>query len=250
MRRLWVTALPTLMCLAGLEGLKAAGALPAFIPGPVQVLAEAWAHPWLLWNNLLATAQTATEGFIIAAAVTLVAAGIGTAVRPIGGAVYGLGIVLHAIPVIATAPLLALWLGTDVQMRVVIVVLAAQFPLLAGAMQGLAAADTRQIEMLHCLSANRWQMFRYVQLPSAQPFLFAGFKTATPLAVLGAITAEWAGADRGIGAMMLNALFSYDIATVWLAVLACCALSGLAYAVWSLIERTTQRWNRTVELPS
>jgi NitT/TauT family transport system permease protein len=249
-RRFAVTVLPTLALLALLEGLKRAGALPDFIPGPGQVLAAAWAHPALLWDNLLPTAATAAEGFVIAAVATLAAAGVGTAVRSLWGAVYGLGVVMHAIPVIATAPLLALWLGTGGVMHVVIVALAAQFPLLVGAMQGLAATDARQMEMLHCLSASRWQVFRYLQLPSALPFLFAGFKVATPLAVLGAVTAEWAGADRGIGAVMLNALFSYDTVTVWLAVLTCCAFAGLAYAAWSLIERTALRWNRPAELPT
>lgn len=249
MRRAAITLLPTLALLLGLEWLKRAGALPVFVPGPGQVLAAALARPELVWGNLLPTAGTAAQGFVIAAAVTLAAAGLAAALRPLHASIYGVGVVLHAIPVIATAPLLALSLGTGARMHVVIVALTAQFPLLVGAMQGLAATDARQMEMLHSLSASRWQVFRFLQLPSALPFLFAGAKVATPLAVLGAVTAEWAGADRGIGAMMLYALFSYDIVTVWMAVLACCALAALAYGGWSLLERAVLRWNRPAELP-
>src|SRR3981189_3287401 len=103
MRRFWVTTLPTLMLLVGLEGLKRAGALPVFLPGPWQRLAAAWAPPRLAWGKLVAAAGAAAKWFAIAAVVTLVAAGIATALRPVWGAVYGLGVVLHAIPVIATA---------------------------------------------------------------------------------------------------------------------------------------------------
>ena len=85
-------------------------------------------------------------------------------------------------------------------------------------------------------------------VPSALPYLFAGFKIAAPSAVLGAITAEWAGADRGVGAMMLYALFSYDTPKVWLAVLLTCILAGSGYGLWALIERVAIHWNRDIEL--
>src|SRR5262245_66020217 len=101
---------------------------------------------------------------------------------------------------------------------------------------------------MHVLSATRAQMLRFLLLPSALPYLFAGFKIAAPSAVLGAITAEWAGADRGIGAMMLYALFAYDTPKVWLSVVLTCILAAGGYAVWALIERTAIYWERDVEL--
>jgi ABC-type nitrate/sulfonate/bicarbonate transport system permease component len=250
MRRVLITVGPTLALLLLLELAKRAGGLPVFVPGPSEVLMKAWHSPALLFGSLLPTAQTAATGYAIAAVVTLAAAAIGTGLQRLRNPFYFTGVTLNAIPVIATAPLLALWLGTGPRMHITIVALASQFPMLVGAMQGLQAADGRQIEMLHILSASRWQMFRYLLLPASLPYLFAGFKVAAPLAVLGAVTAEWAGADRGIGAMMLNALFSYDTVTVWLAVIACCALATAAYGVWCLIEFLLVRWDRPVNLPS
>ena len=91
-------------------------------------------------------------------------------------------------------------------------------------------------------------MLRYLLIPSALPYLFAGLKIAAPSAVLGAITAEWAGADRGVGAMMLYALFSYDTPKVWLSVLLTCLLAADGYGIWALIERFAIYWERDVEL--
>jgi NitT/TauT family transport system permease protein len=250
MRRLLITTLPTLAVLLLLEMAKRAGWLPVFVPAPSEVMVKAWTSPALLLGSLLPTTQTAATGYAIAAAVTIAAAAIGAGLPRLRNPFYFAGATLNAIPVIATAPLLALWLGTGPRMHITIVALAAQFPMLVGAMQGLQAVDGRQREMLHMLSASRWQMFRYLQLPSALPFLFAGFKVAAPLAVLGAVTAEWAGADRGIGAMMLNALFSYDTVTVWLAVIVCCALATAAYGLWCLIEWLLVRWDRPAVLES
>src|ERR1700680_4047756 len=116
--------------------------------------------------------------------------------------------------------------------------------MLVGTMQGLQAADARQRELMHVLAASPVQTLRYLLVPSALPYLFAGFKIPAPAAGLGAITAEWAGADRGVGAMMLYALFSYDTPKVWLSVLLTCLLAAGFYAIWALIERGVVYWDR------
>jgi ABC-type nitrate/sulfonate/bicarbonate transport system permease component len=119
-------------------------------------------------------------------------------------------------------------------MQIVIAALATQFPILVGAIQGLSNHAPRETELMHVLCASPWQTFRFLRLPMALPSIFAGLKIAAPLAVLGTITAEWAGADRGIGAMMLYALFSYDTVTVWLSVLLCCLVACVAYGLLEL----------------
>src|SRR5258708_37334692 len=95
------------------------------------------------------------------------------------------------------------------------------------------------MELCHVYSALRWRIFRSLILPTSLPYLFAGFKLAAPLAVLGSLTAELTGAENGIGVIMLGALFSFDTQLVWLTVLIACALSGGGHALWGLIDRIT-----------
>ena len=225
------------------EGAKRLGGLPVFIPGPAQIWAELAGNPKLFFGNLWPTVNTAATGYAVAAIITFIAAIISALLQPLRVPIYGLSVTINAVPIIAKAPLLAMWLGTGPSMHVIIVALTCQFPLLVGTLQGLGAADPRQREMMHSLSASRWQMFWHLRLPASLPYLFAGFRIAAPLAVLGAVTAEWAGANTGLGAMMLYALFSYDIAKVWLSVLACCLLSALAYALWAVVERRIVTWD-------
>lgn len=234
--------------LGAAEIAQRAGLLPVFVPSPSQVAMEMYNNPRLVFGNLGPTAWKAAVGYGIAALIAVTAATIAVLVRTLYSAVYNFGLVLHSIPIIATAPLMALWLGTGPQVQVVIAALASQFPMLVGTMQGLQAADARQRELMHVLSASRWQTLRYLLIPSALPYLFAGFKIAAPSAVLGAITAEWAGADRGVGAMMLYALFSYDTPKVWLSVLLTCVLAAGGYGIWVLIERLVIYWDQDVEL--
>jgi len=234
--------------LGAAEIAQRAGLLPVFVPSPSQVASEMIANPRLVFGNLGPTAWKAAIGYAIAAAIAVSAGAVAILIRNLYGAVYNFGLTLHSIPIIATAPLLALWLGTGPQVQIAIAGLASQFPMLVGTMQGLQAADARQRELMHVLSASRSQTMRYLLIPSALPYLFAGFKIAAPSAVLGAITAEWAGADRGVGAMMLYALFSYDTPKVWLSVLLTCVLAASGYGVWVLIERIVVYWDRDVQL--
>jgi len=234
--------------LAAIQVLSVLGRLPVFLPAPSALWAALRDNPALLIDNMIPTATKAATGFAIAAVIALVGGGIGATVAASFAPIYTLGATLQSIPVIAATPLLALWLGTGPPTQIIIAVLASQFPMLAGAMQGFRAVDARQRELFHTLSAGPLQTLRLLVVPTAASYLFAGFKVAAPAAVLGTITAEWAGAERGVGAMMLSALFAFDPATVWLSVFAACAVAGGGYAFWALIERVVVFWDKPTEL--
>lgn len=244
----WRPVTTGIVIIALLELAKRVHLLPIFVPAPSEVLWEIWKTPRLLTDNLAPTAWKAAAGYGIAASIAIVAASIAVSLRALYGPITNISVIINSVPIIATAPLLALWLGTGTQVQIAIAALASQFPMLVGTVQGLQSADTRQRELMHMLYASRWQTLRYLLIPSALPYLFAGLKIAAPSAVLGAITAEWAGADRGVGAMMLYALFSYDTPKVWLSVALTCLLAGVGFGIWAAIERVAVYWRHDAEL--
>jgi NitT/TauT family transport system permease protein len=248
LRATWRPFATAIVLIGIIEAAKRAHLLPVFVPAPSEVLLEIWNGPRLVSANLAPTAWKAASGYFIAAIIATAAGSLAVSLRALYGTIYNVSVMINSVPIIATAPLLALWLGTGPQVQIAIAALASQFPMLVGTMQGLQAADSRQRELMHVLSASRSQTLRYLLIPSALPYLFAGLKIAAPSAVLGAITAEWAGADRGVGAMMLYALFSYDTPKVWLSVLLTCLLAGAGFGIWALIERVAVYWQHDVEL--
>src|SRR5580704_2266651 len=248
LRATWRPFATAIVLIGIIEAAKRAHLLPVFVPAPSEVLLEIWNGPRLVTANLAPTAWKAASGYFIAAIIATAAGSLAVSLRALYGTIYNVSVMINSVPIIATAPLLALWLGTGPQVQIAIAALASQFPMLVGTMQGLQAADSRQRELMHVLSSSRSQTLRYLLIPSALPYLFAGLKIAAPSAVLGAITAEWAGADRGVGAMMLYALFSYDTPKVWLSVLLTCLLAGAGFGIWALIERVAVYWQHDVEL--
>jgi len=228
-----------LLCL---EIASAAGWLPITVPPPSAVIVEfGTSGPDLLyhvWPSILAT----VAGFAISALVAAAFAAVGSSWRRAGGPVFTLGVLVDSTPLIAVAPILVAFIGGGMTLHVVVAAVACFFPILMGMMKGFRAVDRNSDELFHVLAASRWQWLVKLALPSALPFIFAGFKIAAPLAVLGTLIAEWMGAERGVGIMMIYAMFSFDPPQVWMTIVAVCLMAICGYALFAAAERTFLGW--------
>ncbi|MEZ5665995.1 MAG: ABC transporter permease subunit [Alphaproteobacteria bacterium] len=236
--------LAILALVAGaMEAAKRLDWLPVTVPSPSEIAGAFDASADDLFFHMTPTVLSALAGYGIALALALLLAGLATSWRRARKPVLTFGVVVDSIPLIALTPILMVWLGNGVGSRIVIAAIASLFPLLVGAVQGLSAVDRNRSELFHVLSASRWQRLRMLALPSALPYLFAAMKIAAPLAVLGALIAEWVNAEQGLGIMMVYALFSFDVPLVWLTIVAVCALAMIGYGLVALVERLVVTWD-------
>jgi NitT/TauT family transport system permease protein len=82
-----------------------------------------------------------------------------------------------------------------------------------------------------------------VRAPSALPQMFAGFKIAVCLAVVGAIVGEFVGSDRGLGYLLLTSTGTLDGSLIWAALLVLIAMGMALFAIVSRIERLAIPWH-------
>jgi NitT/TauT family transport system permease protein len=125
---------------------------------------------------------------------------------------YPYVVAFQTIPKVAIAPIVVIWFGYGVASKVVITATIAFFPLLANTIMGLRAAPQDQVEMLVSYTASRWQVFRMVRLLAALPYIFVGLDVAIVLSVIGAIVGEFVGAKAGLGYLILQKNFNFDMA--------------------------------------
>jgi putative riboflavin transport system permease protein len=144
----------------------------------------------------------------------------------------------QATPILALAPLLALWFGPGLTAKVVICALIVFFPVAISTMVGIRAVDARLLELARSLRATRRQILVTLEIPAAMPSIFGGLRVGVTLAVVGAIVGEWAGSERGLGVLVNLARGSlFDIPLLF-ATLLTIALLGIAlYAVVVIVER-------------
>lgn len=217
--------------------------IPLFLlPAPSVILAEMWVERALLWENLSMTMAAAAMGFVLG---TSIAIGLAVAFlysRTVERALFPWAITIKTIPVIAIAPLLTIWLGFGLAPKVAIAALICFFPTLVNTVKGLRTVDKNTLEFLAVVGASKAQTFWHARIFAAMPYTFAAAKIGVSASVIGAIVAEFTGANRGIGTLIVTAGYQMD-ATMLFAAIICSSLATIAlfYAV-VLIERLCLFW--------
>ena len=236
-------AIVVLVGLAGWEALVRTGAVDALLlPAPTHIAEALWTDRALLSEDLAVTAWEVVLGLL--AAVALGAAlGVGMHLSaPVRRALRPLVIGSQAVPVPIVAPLLILVLGFGLAPKVLLVALVCFFPITINLYDGLRGADPDARRLLRSLQASRWQALRLVEAPAALPSAFTGLKVAAAVAVIGAVFAEWAGAERGLGRALLTANGQLETARAFAATLLLFLLAIALYGACALLERRVVDW--------
>jgi NitT/TauT family transport system permease protein len=156
-------------------------------------------------------------GFLAAAAVAFVLGTLISQIRLVEVTLFPYVVAIQTLPKIAIAPLILIWFGVGLESKVVIAATVSFFPMLVNTIVGLKSTPQDKIDLMRSLSASRWKIFWYVQLPEALPFIFAGLNIGIVLSVLGAIVAEFVGAKAGLGYLILQMNYNMDIAGMFAA---------------------------------
>ena len=150
----------------------------------------------------------------------------------------------QAIPIVAIAPLLVIWLGDGILSKVVICALIVFFPVLVNTIVGIRAVSTSLYNLMNSLHATRWQILWKLELPASMPILFGGLRIGATLSVIGAIVGELVDAEQGLGFLLKLGDFQYDTSMVFVAVFMLVALALALYGVVTLLERRFLKWQQ------
>ena len=150
----------------------------------------------------------------------------------------------QAIPVVAIAPLLVIWLGDGILSKVVICALIVFFPVLVNTVVGVRAVPTALYDLMHSIRATRLQILLKLELPASLPVLLGGLRIGATLSVIGAIVGELVDAQQGLGFLLQLGDFQYDTSMVFVAVFTLIALALSLYGVVTLLERKFLKWQK------
>jgi NitT/TauT family transport system permease protein len=144
----------------------------------------------------------------------------------------------QATPILALAPLIALWFGTGLASKVIICALIVFFPVAVATMVGIRSVDGELLEMGRAFRASRAQVVTLLEIPGALPSIFGGIRVGATLAVIGAIIGEWAGGGTGLGVLINLARGSlFDTPLLFATLVTIAAVGVTFYLVIILAER-------------
>jgi NitT/TauT family transport system permease protein len=239
-----VTALPVLGVVATVGlwwGAMIVFGIESYIaPTPPEVVAAFGRLPGFLLDNAWVTFFETVQGYGITVALGLIVGGVLAGSRTVERAFMPTLVALNAVPKLAFAPLLIVWMGFGQGPKVVMVVLLCFFPIVLSVATGLTRTPADLAELTRSLSASRWRTFVKVRMPSALPQIFVGLKVAMPLAVIGALVGELSGSTEGLGFVIQNA--GADTATAFAAIVLLALMSVVLFYALVLVERLSVPW--------
>jgi len=202
--------------------------IPAYLlPGPGSVFSRVVTDAPMLWNHSVVTLTEILLGFGLTV-LTAIPLGLVIALSPLAKQIgYPPLMLMQLVPKIAVAPLFLVWLGFGIESKVLLTVLMTFFPLLLASISGFQILDNRFLYLTQSMGATRWQTFRYLRFPAALPVIFSGIKTSATIAATAAIVAEFVGANRGLGFVLLRGTGTMDLELVF-AVLVVLTIIGIA----------------------
>jgi len=222
--------------------------IPKFLlPVPTAIVSYIIAKSQLLATHTAMTLLEAGVGFIIGSFSALVTAILFLWFRPLKKMFYPYAVILNSTPIVAIAAPIVIIFGSGMWSKVITAFICVFFPVLGPTFKALASVGAPEMKWMDSYYSSGWQKFWYLQLPFALPQMFAGFKVAWTLAVIGAVVGEVFGAYRGLGFLIVDAIYIMDTPRVFAGIIAC-SLLGLSFVgVIALIEKRVIAWHISTE---
>jgi NitT/TauT family transport system permease protein len=151
---------------------------------------------------------------------------------------------VYATPTVALAPMFIFIFGIDLASKMAVVFLLAVFPVVINTATGIRSTDKVYIEAARSFSANRWQIFTKVLIPSALPFIVAGLRLGIGRGLVGVVVGEFIGARAGLGYMIFRSSQGFEIDAMWAGVFLLAGTGVLSVIVLQKVERRMAPWRR------
>lgn len=212
------------------------------VPSPAEIASSLWDNRSLLAENTWVTLQEILLGFGLG-----LAAGLGFAVvlrvsETLRRTFYPLMVASQAIPILVFAPIVVVWFGYGIGPKLAIVALVCFFPIAVATADGLRSVDPEAIKMMRSLDASRLQLLLRVEAPNSLPFVFSGARIAVAFAPIAAVFGEWAGADSGLGHLILQDNAQLETARVFAAATLLGLIGVGLFGLLALAERRVVTW--------
>lgn len=239
----WAPWLLGALLLLGWQFTIILSGVPAYmLPSPSAVATRLIADlgDSTLWTFAGMTLTEAVGGSLLGVAVALPLAIIIHRSRWLDAALSPFLGATQAIPAIALAPLLVLWVGYGLKSVVMLCALMVFFPILVSAVVGLRNIDRSVVDAARIDGATSATLLAYIELPLALPSVLGGLRNGFTLSVTGAVVGEMVMGGQGLGQLLTIQRDALDTAGMFSTIIVLCVLASTAYGLMYLVEKRSR----------
>lgn len=151
-------------------------------------------------------------------------------------------LIMQISPKISIAPLFILWFGLGLESKIALVILVVSFPIMLNESTAIKNVHTGYQDFLNIINANKWQVFYYLELPSALREVISGIKVAVTQAITSAVIGEMMGAKQGLGYLLTNGSELFDINMILTAIIILSIMGVILYYFFDWLEGKLLYW--------
>ncbi len=207
------------------------------LPAPSMIFSTLWELRAHFWLHASVTLKEMLLGFFFALTLAFPLAWTMLRYSTTRSLLQPLFVIIQCVPMFALAPIMVVLFGWTEKAIIIPTALMIFFPLTLNIYQGLRATPRPLLEYFAVNQATAWQTLTKLRLPFALPHIFAGLRISAAIAGMGAVAGEWAGAQRGLGVLMLESRRNLDLEITFGALFCLTLMSILLYSCVVLIER-------------
>ena len=223
------------------------GDVPVYLmPSPDRIFITLVTDSSSLIEDLAYTSIEAAGGLMVGVAVAIIVGLFYARYALVETTFMPLAVFLKVPPVLAIAPLFAIWFGFGFFPRFLIVAVVTFFPILVNTIAGLKSTSISITEYFESLGVSKWEILMKIRIPYSLPYLFAALKVSIPLSIIGAVIGEWFGSSKGLGNLIMVSHGNLDTETLFACIFLLAMLGVIATAAVVMIERRLIFWHPSV----
>lgn len=211
-------------------------------PTEVADVLGGWISDGTIVRNAGVTLLAATEGFVIGVAVAYVLAVVLGRARWLGSLLEPFFSALYSIPLLATAPVLILWFGIGLVMKVVLAAVLVFFMTFSSCYSGVRDVDQRMVNAVRVMGGGRLDVLRHVILPSSLVWVAASLRLSIPYALVGAVVGEILASNSGLGYLVSRSTGQFDMAGSFAAITVLLVVGFITNLVAQALTGAALRW--------
>jgi len=145
--------------------------------------------------------------------------------------------ILNSLPKVSLGPILIIWVGANIKSIIVMSLLISVIITIITVYNGFISTDINKIKLLKSFGANKFQILKYLILPSNYPTIISSLKINISMSLIGVIMGELLVSKEGIGYLIMYGSQVFNLDLVISGIIILMIVSYLMYLIISYLEK-------------
>jgi NitT/TauT family transport system permease protein len=198
-----------------------------------------------LWPNVWISGEEFLWGFGIAIVIAIPLGFLIGWYKPVEAIFNPFVTFLNAVPRVALLPLLIIWVGIGIDLKIAVVLLGALIAILINTITGIQSLDPQVVTMARSFGASDFKIFRTIALPGSVPYIISGLRVGLGHALTGVVVGELYASSAGVGHLIAVAGNTFETNLVFAGVIIIAVFGLIATWILTLLEQHFQSWRQT-----